>query len=97
MRYYKLLYDYENDDNWVYCKEEKLEGNEKYLVYEGKQIHKWDEVEFKYNSKEGAILSDYIANAHRWLIVSPEFCRLTESVLSSEVQYLPVKLIDTNE
>ena len=91
MKYYKLSYDYENDDGVI--------GDiDEYSVSNGNYINNWSEVRFTYNSKDGSVLSDYIANVYRWLIVSKKFRELIEDVVEENViQYLSVNLFDTKD
>ena len=65
MKYYKLSYDYENDDNYVNCNAGVIGNIDEYSVSCGNYINDWSEVRFKYNSEEGKVLSDYIANVYR--------------------------------
>ena len=48
MRYYKLLYDYERDDNYVYCNAASIGDMNEYITISGKEIKQWDEVIFEY-------------------------------------------------
>lgn len=96
MRYYKLIYDYEKDDNYVNCDIAHIGNMDEYIAISGKEIKKWDKVVFEYDSTEGNILTDYLANLYRWLVVSEEFCKMIQKIAENEVQYLPVKVIDRN-
>ena len=94
MRYYKLLYDYEQDDNYVNCDVANIGNMSEYIAVNGKEIKQWDEVIFEYDSTEGNILTDYLANLYRWLIVSENFRQKTQPLIEDQVQYLPIKVID---
>lgn len=94
MRYYKLIYDYENDENYINCNIGNIGIIDEYATSNGRKIDVWDEVIFQYNASEGNILSDYVANVYRWLIVSNKFKILTDKLLLNQVQYLPIKLIE---
>ena len=94
MHYYKLIYDYENDDKYINCNIGNIGDIDEYATSKGAKINAWEDVTFQYNSTEGDVLSDYISNVYRWLIVSGRFKELTEKLLCNQVQYLPVKLID---
>ena len=94
MRYYKLIYDYEKDDNYVNCDTAKIGNMNEYITISGKEIKQWDEVVFEYDSAEGNILTDYLANLYRWFIVSDNFCKKTQTIIGNQVQYLPVKVLD---
>lgn len=96
MKYYKLSYDYENDDDYVNCNVGVIGDIDEYSVSCGNYINDWSEVRFKYNSEEGDVLSDYIANVYRWLVVSKKFRELIEGIVDGNtIQYLSTKLIDT--
>ena len=96
MKYYKLSYDYENDDDYVNCNVGVIGDIDEYSVSCGNYINDWSEVRFKYNSEEGDVLSDYIANVYRWLVVSKKFRELIEQIVDGNaIQYLSTKLIDT--
>lgn len=95
MKYYKLIYDYENDNNYINCNIADFTNMNTDEVSNGVLIKDWSLVIFQYNSVEGNIMSDYIANVYRWLIVSSNFCTvMEESAFNVHIQYLPVKLID---
>lgn len=53
MKYYKLSYDYENDDDYVNCNVGVIGDIDEYSVSCGNYINDWSEVRFKYNSEEG--------------------------------------------
>lgn len=94
MRYYKLIYDYEKDDNYVNCDIANIGDMNKYIAISGKKIEWWNDVVFEYNSVEGNVLTDYLANLYRWFVVSDNFRQLTKKIIENQVQYLPVKVID---
>lgn len=94
MRYYKLIYDYEQDDDYVNCDVANIGRMNQYITTSGKMIEQWGEVVFEYDSEEGNILTDYLANLYRWFIVSKRFCEKTRWIIGNQVQYLPVKVRD---
>lgn len=97
MKYYKLIYDYDNDDNFINCSIGCIGDMNEYVTSNGKIIKDWKDVVFKYHSDEGNVMSDYVANVYRWLIVSSNFCFLINKMISStNIQYLPIKLVETN-
>ena len=96
MKYYKMLYDYENDRDYVYCNSiEDFEGD-KYAVIKGKLIQDWRSVRLKYNFKDGTVITDYVANLYRWLLFSDKICEIIERELNAQIQYLPVELVNEN-
>lgn len=96
MRYFKLMYDYERDDKYVNCDNGDIGNMNEYEVSEGCRIDRWDKVTFKYNSNEGDILSDYLANVYGWLVVSDAFRKLTHNIIQDQIQYLPIRLVESN-
>lgn len=92
--FYKLLYDYEKEDSYVYCDVGKIGSMNKYITLSGGKIDGWEEVSFEYNSEQGHVLTDFLANVYRWLLVSNNFRYLSESIIKDQIQYLPVKIID---
>lgn len=94
MRYYKLIYNYEKDDNYANCDIAYIGNMDEYITTKGKEIKEWQSVVFEYDSAEGNILTDYLANLHRWLVVSDIFLKATQKIVENQVQYLPVKVID---
>ena len=94
MRYFKLIYDYEQDDNYVNCDVASIDNMNEYITISGEEIKQWGEVVFEYDSTEGNVLTDYLANLYRWFVVSENFCNKTQKILESQVQYLPIKVID---
>lgn len=94
MCFYKLLYDYEKGDGYVYCDVGKIGSMNKYITLSGEKIDGWEEVSFEYNSEQGHVLTDLLANVYRWLLVSNNFRYLLESIIKDQIQYLPVKIID---
>lgn len=94
MRYFKLIYDYENDENYVNCDVGNIGDMDEYITSNGKIINEWGRVVFEYNSSEGDVLTDYIANLYRWLVVSANFIDVTNNLIEEQVQYLPVKIVD---
>ena len=94
MRYYKLIYDYERDDNYVYCDTASIGDMNEYITISGKEIKQWGEVIFEYDSTDGNVLTDYLANLYRWFVVSENFYNRTQKILDGQVQYLPISVID---
>ena len=59
---------------------------DEYITSNGKKIDEWNNVVFVYNSNEGNILTDYLANIYRWLVMSSGFIKLTKKVIENQVQ-----------
>lgn len=96
MRYYKLIYDYENDDDYVYCDIANIGNMSEYIIQDGKIINNWENVIFEYSSQAGNIFTDYLANVYRWLVVSDNFKQVTNGLIKDHIQYLPLKIIERN-
>lgn len=94
MKYYKMIYDYENDYEYINCSIGHIGDLDEYVTSKGKRVIDWEKVVFEYNSNEGHILTDYVANVYRWLIVSNNFQNKIEKLVTNEIQYLPVTLWD---
>ncbi len=95
MKYYKLVYDYENDEHYINCDEPHIGDMDEYCVSNGKKIDNWQDVSFGYNSREGNIVSDYVANLFRWFLVTNYFVDSVADIFNEQnVQLLPVTLID---
>jgi hypothetical protein len=94
MKYYKLILDDSNEKD-VVCHCEETFGFEQYELKEGKFIENWNKnITFYYNPKEGDILTDYLANNLGWFIVSKKFKDIINELGTSEIQYLPVNIVD---
>ena len=57
MRYYKLIYDYEQDDNYVNCDAASIGNMNEYITIRGEEIKQWGEVVFEYDSTEGNVVA----------------------------------------
>ena len=98
MKFYKLMYDYKNDKNYINCKIIEKGIIDEYLVSEGRYITEWPEILFGYDASEGKQKTDYIANLYRWLIVSDKFYSLINDLFPDlNVQFLPVKMFEIKE
>lgn len=95
MRYYKLIYDYENDEGFINCNVPCIGTLDEYCTSNGIRQVEWENISFEYDSDEGNLLSDYIANVYRWFLVSEKCCTvIMNSVSEKIIQPLPVYLKD---
>ncbi|WP_303210704.1 hypothetical protein [uncultured Clostridium sp.] len=63
MRYFKLVYDFENDDDYVIVKSSNKAEHYDSEIVKGELIENWDkDIKFEYNVEDGKILSDYLAS-----------------------------------
>lgn len=97
MKYYKLMYDYERDNEFISCTKGYIGDMDEYIVGNGEKIEKWEgNVEFAYDSNAEGVLPDYLGNPYRWLIVSSKFQEITRPFISNDVQYLPTLIKNYN-
>lgn len=93
MKYYRLLYDYENDIDFIGCLSQELYGVDQYDVEQGKYISYWDErITLAYDPNEGDKATDYLDNDLDWLIVSSKFKKILEEADITTIQYLKIKI-----
>jgi hypothetical protein len=94
MKYYKLLYDYEHDEDAIYLEiNEKSFDFDRYDVEKGIVFDTWNaDIEVIYDNSKGAIITDYLANDLVWFIVTDKLKNIIESMNNSNIQYLPVKV-----
>ncbi len=93
MRYYELLYDYENAVNHVKCfTDDELEFD-RYMLAEGKHISDWKpDFTFYYDLADGDIFTDYLSNDLAWLVISERFKQVLEAIGVKDVEFLPCKV-----
>lgn len=96
MRYFKLIYDFENDDDYVVVISDKKAEEYDKKILKGELIKNWDrEIKFEYNVEEGKIFTDYLANDNGWLIVSKNFFDLMEDIVGETIQYLDINITNS--
>lgn len=93
MKFYKLGMDMSRcDDILAHCG-----GNDSIYLLEmiiGKRYASWDgSFYFTFDSNEGHIPSDYLANDKGWFVVSPKLKALLEQ-LHTEIQFLPIEVVE---
>ena len=91
MKYYELIYDYENDSDAVVCdisEQNELDMNQFEL---GFVIDDWNE-EFSlyYNPSEGDYFTDYLGNSLGLFVISSRLKEILELVQPGGIQYLPI-------
>ena len=98
MKYYILMFDFESADNWVACNDNYVGGINYLEMYHGVPFKGWKEdFYFGYDPKDGVLFTDNLSNAEGWLTVSKKFKDLTEKLIQNEVQYFPIKIINTKD
>lgn len=93
MKYYKLIYDYQNDGHVINCTVENLNTTDRYDLEKGLEISNWDmNIIMSFDPDEGQRFSDYIANNLGWFVVTSRFKEILEKVQDFELQFIPIKL-----
>ena len=99
MKYYKLWYDFSHDRDAVYLQviNETLKID-RFCTHEGKQFDSWDEnITVTYDTEDGNIITDYLANNMAWFIITEKFRLLLEEYAAESVQFLPIKVEPVSE
>lgn len=93
MKYYKLTYNFENDNNFIGCTVSKELNLNQYVVCEGKRVNEWDDgITFDFNPEEGSKKSDYLANSYGLLIFSDKFRNKMSYLVNENIQYLDINI-----
>lgn len=93
MKYFKLLYDYVNDEDAICCESDELYCADRYDVEKGVIINDWDDrITLYYNPKEGNRETDFLGNDLGWLIISEKLKLILENEMIRGIQYLPVSI-----
>lgn len=93
MRYFHLLYDYENDADAISCEWDELYDIDRYDVEQGIYIDNWDSgITLFYNSKEGNRVTDFLGNDLGWLIISEKLKSIIEDKKIKGIQFLSIKI-----
>lgn len=109
--FYEVVFDMERIDkaieegtNTIFAEDSNLDeivypnvkkGFFKYIIYKGKKIIDWPNIEFYYSSKASNLESEYLLNVHRWSIVHKQVQKKFIEEGITGIQYLPIKLFDT--
>jgi len=96
MRYYLLMYDYENDENTVMLEtDENTLGFDRYEVEKGVIFKNWNEnITFYFDVTNGNIITDYLANNLAWFIVTEKFKKVLANIAQDSIQFLPITVKD---
>lgn len=96
MRYFKLVYDFENDDDYVIVKSSNKAEDYDSKIVKGEVIENWDkDIKFEYNVEDGKILSDYLASDNGWVIVSKKFRDVMKEIGGEDIQYLDINIMNS--
>ena len=93
MKYYEMMYDYENDDSFLFA-EPCVDVEDEYIVYDGKIIEGWDTIKFECDIDEGPVPTEKLGNAYGWEMFSEKALNLFEDIIKGDVQLLPVVIVD---
>lgn len=97
MKYFKLIYDFENDNDYVLVKSSDNDDKYDKEIFKGEFIGNWEkDIKFEYNDDEGQVFSDYLASDNGWFIVSKKFCDVMQEVIEEDVQYLDINIMNIN-
>ncbi|MCL2512373.1 MAG: hypothetical protein FWF08_00610 [Oscillospiraceae bacterium] len=98
MKYYKLMYDYEGDDNWVVCNDNDVGGTDYIVMTYGVPFNGWkNDFYFGYDPDDGTNFTDYLDNSKDWLAVSKKFMDLTKGLIKDSVQAFPIKVVNIKD
>lgn len=93
MKYFKLMYDYEHDDNAIFL---EIDINslifDRYDTERGIVFETWDNnIDVIYDKSKGEVITDYIANELAWFIVTDKFKTIIESINNNNIQFLKIR------
>ncbi|MHB8065992.1 MAG: imm11 family protein [Ruminiclostridium sp.] len=93
MRYYKLLYNFENDKGAICVKHKELYGVSKYDLEEGHYCNNWDErITLYYDPNKGERTTDFLASTFGGLVISSKFKAILENLKVGGIQYIPINI-----
>lgn len=93
MRYFYLIYDYENDEDAIVCESDELYDINRYDIEKGTYINTWnDRITMFFNPKEGNKTTDFLGNDLGWLIVSEKLKSILEFNEIKGIQFLSIKI-----
>lgn len=94
MRYYRLVYDFNHDREAIMLNiDENSFEFDRYDVAKGKTIISWDgDITLTYDTEDGNIITDYLANNMAWFTITDRFRSLLAEYASESVQFLPIKV-----
>jgi hypothetical protein len=99
MKYYKLLYDYEHEDNSIFLEiDEKTLSFDRYEVEKGIEFCDWNvDIKVNYDNGNKRVITDYVPNDLSWFIVTDKLKSIIESMKNNKVQYLPIRARSKDE
>lgn len=92
MKYYKLMYNYKNDEDAVCLNVGDTISYGEYNIGIGKKISHWSEITMYYEKNEGERMTDYLGNDMGWIVVSKKAKKIIKKYNNKKIQFLPVKI-----
>ena len=100
MRYYKLMFDYENIEGNVVCSSDEMYGIDRYALEQGKYYDNWDDrFIFHFDPQQGGKWTDYLSTDLGWFVISMKFKEILDRIGITNIQYIPIRIknvIDDN-
>lgn len=93
MKYYKLIFDFENDKDYLLA-EPCHDMEDEYIVCEGKAIEKWEPMQFECDIQNGRVITEKLGNSYGWEILSEKALELFGEIIGNDVQLLPIKVVN---
>lgn len=92
MKFFKLLYDYENDENSILLEiDESTIGFDRYDVEKGiLSLKLSDNICVNYDNLNGKMVTDYVANDLIWFMVTEKFKGIIQSIDDKNIQFYPL-------
>lgn len=98
MKYYKLMFDYENSAGNAVCTSDDLSGIDRYAFEQGNYYENWGEpFTFFFDPEQGARWTDYLSTDLGWFVISEKFKMLLEEIDTPNIQYIPVHIQNVHE
>lgn len=94
MKYFKLLFDYEHDRDYVYCNRMNLEESYRYIESAGEKIVLDNKIKLFIDDNSGNVFPDYLPNCYCWFIISEKFKEIISRLMEINIQFLKVSLTD---
>lgn len=94
MKYFKLLFDYKSDQDFVYCNRMNLGESYRYIESAGEKIVLDNKIKLFIDDNSGNVFPDYLPNCYCWFIISERFKEIISCLPDINIQFLKVSLTD---
>ena len=95
MKYYQLMMDVSGESDIV-CHYNNSFGMQEYDLCIGEEFNSWNkDFKFFYNSQEGDIATDFLANDMTWFLVSEKLRKVLDR-MNTNIQYFKVDIFEEN-